>query len=74
MVKIGLEVGLFFKLSFIHLFAVLHWSWWDGWDELSENFGFRCCATLIIVTSMPMSAMYRVLSEQIIMFVEIKNW
>ena len=25
----------------------------------SENFGFRCCATCIIITSMPMFATYR---------------
>ena len=38
-----------------------------------ENFGFRCCATRIIMTSMPRFAMYRVKVEQIILFVKITN-
>ena len=40
----------------------------------SEIFGFRCCATQIIITSIPMFAMYRVkVSERIILFVKIVN-
>ena len=41
----------------------------------SENLGFRCCATPIIMTSTPKFAMYRVTRkvEQIILFVKITN-
>ena len=40
----------------------------------SENLGFRCCATPIIMTSMPKFATYRVNVERIILFVKIANW
>ena len=40
---------------------------------MGEDFGFRCCAMLIIITSMPTSSVYRVMSERIIMFVKIMN-
>ena len=39
----------------------------------SENLGFRCCATPIIMTSTPKFATYRVKVEQIILFVKITN-
>ncbi len=39
----------------------------------SENLGFRCCATNIIMTSMPMFATYRVKVEQIILSMKIAN-
>ena len=38
----------------------------------SENLGF-CCATPIIMTSMPKFATYRVKVERIILFVKIAN-
>ena len=37
----------------------------------SENLGFHCCATPIIMTSMPKFATYRVNVERIILFVKI---
>ena len=41
----------------------------------SENFGFCCCVTSIIITSMPMFATYRVtVFERIIFFVKIVSW
>ena len=40
----------------------------------SENLGFHCCATPIIMTSMPKFAMHRVKVERIILFVKIVNW
>ena len=39
----------------------------------SENLGFRCCATRIIMTSMPKFATYRVNVERIILFVKIAD-
>ena len=33
---------------------------------MGEDLGFRCCAMLIIITSMPTSSVYRVMSERII--------
>ena len=39
----------------------------------SENLGFRCCATPIIMTSTPKFATYRVKVEQIILFLKIAN-
>ena len=38
-----------------------------------KNFGFRYCATPIIITSMPMVATYRVKVEWIILFAKIMN-
>ena len=38
-----------------------------------ENLGFRCCATPIIMTSMPKFTTYRVKVERIILFVKIAN-
>ena len=43
----------------------------DVCDLTGEDFGFRCCAMLIIITSMPTSSVYRVMSERIIMYVKI---
>ena len=39
----------------------------------SENLGFRCCARPLIMTLMPMFAMYRVKVEQIVLFVKTAN-
>ena len=39
----------------------------------SENLGFHCCATPIIMTSMPRFATYRVNVERIILFMKIAN-
>ena len=39
----------------------------------SENLSFRCCATPIIMTSMPKFATYRVKVERNILFVKITN-
>ena len=39
----------------------------------SKNFSFCCCATPIIITSMPMVATCRVYVEQTILFVKIVN-
>ena len=45
-----------------------------GISHGSEIFGFRCCATPIIITSIPVFAMYRLkVSERIILFVKIVN-
>ena len=39
-----------------------------------ENLGFRCCDTpIIIMTSVPKFAKYRVKVEQVILFVKIAN-
>ena len=38
-----------------------------------ENLGFRCCATPIIMTSMPMFETYTVKVERIILLVKIPN-
>ena len=40
----------------------------------SESLGFHCCATLIIMTSMPKFEMYIVKVERNILFVKIANW
>ena len=44
-----------------------------GISHGSENFDFRCRATPIIITLMPMSAVYRAKVEHSILFMKITN-
>ena len=57
--------GMFFDGELWSSVGISH-----GW---SENFGFRCRATPIIITSMPMVATCRVYVEQTILFMKIVN-
>ena len=45
---------------------------WEFWTE-AKTWVFRCCTTPIIMTSIPLFAMYRVKEEQTILFVKIVN-
>ena len=56
--------GMFFDGDLLSSVRILH---------RTENLGFCCCATPIIMTSMPKFATYRVKVERIILFVKIAN-